>query len=547
MTSSDLGAARRCDRGEPGRRRAFLGPPSMSGRRGDGPTAVQCLSRGRRDRPAVLKSELAEGGVSHQQVNTRTGRPAPTPSPSGHEAGPCARRLRSERRQGRCPTPIRRVRPQARRTAGMGALGSRTRHARPEADRRRVPARHENVQPQRLCRALQSRAFADAMPAGELRGKLEDAIRRRRDRIAREPRHRNHRRLRAPGSPAQARVQFDLGIAIRPERLSSGSMSRAGCWRDACPRDRRLVIRVSFGPQTAMTRRTVRAEWRRIPKAGAQSRMIYSISATTPVAPEVAAAMRPWIEEKFANPLASAGEARRGPVEVARDQSSGRSASGGRFAFTRGDRSISTGHQGHVERATRKLGHGRDRDGPCRHRRWLEGWVGRRLESPGTAHRLEAEAAIDDPPRGRGDAGQQRDRGIQRRRGRSDRMNAARMLCDAVQASAGWTIPRTRMVAVSGQDPRPRASAAVDARRANRRRCSRRRAGLGVRSEPGAGVCAASRRGGALASSGARRRRMCPSCGTCFAALGHGWIVTAASRSLTGNLNCAANASTPRG
>ena len=46
------------------------------------------------------------------------------------------------------------------------------------------------------------------------------------------------------------------------------------------------------------------AEWRRIAeRAGSAGRMIYlDYQATTPVAPEVAEAMQPWIEEKFANP-----------------------------------------------------------------------------------------------------------------------------------------------------------------------------------------------------------------------------------------------------
>ena len=68
--------------------------------------------------------------------------------------------------------------------------------------------------------------------------------------------------------------------------------------------------------------------------------MIYlDYQATTPVAPEVAAAMRPWIEEKFANPhspsrwgceAAAAIEVARSHVERALGQKSGR------FAFTSG-------------------------------------------------------------------------------------------------------------------------------------------------------------------------------------------------------------------
>lgn len=68
--------------------------------------------------------------------------------------------------------------------------------------------------------------------------------------------------------------------------------------------------------------------------------MIYlDYQATTPLAPEVAAAMRPWVEEKFANPhspsrwgreAAAAIEVARGRVESAIDHA------GGRFAFTSG-------------------------------------------------------------------------------------------------------------------------------------------------------------------------------------------------------------------
>ncbi len=68
--------------------------------------------------------------------------------------------------------------------------------------------------------------------------------------------------------------------------------------------------------------------------------MIYlDYQATTPVAPEVAAAMRPWIEEKFANPHSPSrwGREAAAAIEVARsrvEQAIG--LSGGRFAFTSG-------------------------------------------------------------------------------------------------------------------------------------------------------------------------------------------------------------------
>ncbi|MCL6697520.1 cysteine desulfurase [Sphingomonas sp. NSE70-1] len=68
--------------------------------------------------------------------------------------------------------------------------------------------------------------------------------------------------------------------------------------------------------------------------------MIYlDYQATTPLAPEVAAAMRPWFEEKFANPHSPStwGREAAAAIEVARgrvEQAIG--LAGGRFAFTSG-------------------------------------------------------------------------------------------------------------------------------------------------------------------------------------------------------------------
>ena len=68
--------------------------------------------------------------------------------------------------------------------------------------------------------------------------------------------------------------------------------------------------------------------------------MIYlDYQATTPVAPEVAAAMRPWIEEKFANPHSPSkwGREAAAAIEVARGQVERTiGLAGGRFAFTSG-------------------------------------------------------------------------------------------------------------------------------------------------------------------------------------------------------------------
>src|SRR5918996_6401793 len=71
-----------------------------------------------------------------------------------------------------------------------------------------------------------------------------------------------------------------------------------------------------------------------------EGRMIYlDYQATTPVAPEVAAAMRPWIEENYANPHSPSrwGREAAAAIEVARgrvEQALG--LPGGRFAFTSG-------------------------------------------------------------------------------------------------------------------------------------------------------------------------------------------------------------------
>jgi cysteine desulfurase len=68
--------------------------------------------------------------------------------------------------------------------------------------------------------------------------------------------------------------------------------------------------------------------------------MIYlDYQATTPVAPEVLAAMRPWSEEKFANPHSASlwGSEAAAAIAIARDQVEAVIALGkGRFAFTSG-------------------------------------------------------------------------------------------------------------------------------------------------------------------------------------------------------------------
>jgi cysteine desulfurase len=71
---------------------------------------------------------------------------------------------------------------------------------------------------------------------------------------------------------------------------------------------------------------------------GQQGRMIYlDYQATTPLAPEVAAVMRPWIEQKFANPHSPSREGREAAaaIEVARKQvARAIGLGGGSLAFT---------------------------------------------------------------------------------------------------------------------------------------------------------------------------------------------------------------------
>jgi cysteine desulfurase len=87
--------------------------------------------------------------------------------------------------------------------------------------------------------------------------------------------------------------------------------------------------------------------------------MIYlDYQATTPVAPEVAAAMRPWTEEKFANPHSPSmwGREAAAAIEVARDQvEAAIGLAGGRFAFTSSaTEALNWGLKGIFERSERR-------------------------------------------------------------------------------------------------------------------------------------------------------------------------------------------------
>ena len=87
--------------------------------------------------------------------------------------------------------------------------------------------------------------------------------------------------------------------------------------------------------------------------------MIYlDYQATTPVAPEVAKAMRPWIEEKFANPHSPSkwGHEAEAAIEVARRQVERTIAlEGGSVAFTgSATEAINWALRGTIEKASPK-------------------------------------------------------------------------------------------------------------------------------------------------------------------------------------------------
>jgi len=87
--------------------------------------------------------------------------------------------------------------------------------------------------------------------------------------------------------------------------------------------------------------------------------MIYlDYQSTTPVAPEVAAAMRPWIEEKFANPHSPStwGREAAAAIEGARERILAAAAlDEGCFAFTSGaTEALNWAIKGTVERSQRR-------------------------------------------------------------------------------------------------------------------------------------------------------------------------------------------------
>jgi cysteine desulfurase len=135
--------------------------------------------------------------------------------------------------------------------------------------------------------------------------------------------------------------------------------------------------------------------------------MIYlDYQATTPVAPEVAAAMRPWIEEKFANPHSPSrwGREADAAIEVARKQvQQAIGLAGGSLAFAgSATEALNWGIKGTIEKSNRtrvvtvRTEHAAVLD-TCQ---WLEGRgieiVYLRVRPDGLLDLTEVEAAVDE-------------------------------------------------------------------------------------------------------------------------------------------------------
>ena len=184
-----------------------------------------------------------------------------------------------------------------------------------------------------MAAALAGRAFAEASPRiAELRRKLEAELiavgrnRHRRGERA-EPLHRRlcnaGRRQRQPARAARPRGDFGVGgqrLFVREHEAQPGAR------RDG-RRARDVELRRQGKLRTGNQRRGHRPVRHRM-AADCRAligprRMIYlDYQATTPVAPEVAEAMAPWIADKFANPHSPSrwGHEAAAAVEVARGQ-----------------------------------------------------------------------------------------------------------------------------------------------------------------------------------------------------------------------------------
>ena len=200
-------------------------------------------------------------------------------------------------------------------------------------------------------------------------------------------------------------------------------------------------------------------------ESGNEGGVIYlDYQATTPVAPEVAAAMRPWIEEKFANPHSpsSWGSEAAAAVEVARDrvvQAIG--LAGGRFAFTSGaTEAINWAIKGTFEKAQRRklVTVATEHAAVLDTAEWLEGAavevVRLGVEADGRIDLDEAKVAIDDRTALVAVMLVNNEIGVIQpvaEVARIAREAGALMLCDAVQGFGRMAIPDgPDLVAVSG-------------------------------------------------------------------------------------------------
>jgi cysteine desulfurase len=193
--------------------------------------------------------------------------------------------------------------------------------------------------------------------------------------------------------------------------------------------------------------------------------MIYlDYQATTPVAPEVAAAMRPWIEEKFANPHSPSrwGSEAAAAIEFARsrvEQAIG--LPGGRFAFTSGaTEALNWALKGTFETSSRRklVTVATEHAAVLDTAEWLEGKgvevVRLQVGSDGLVDLELAEALIDDKTAMVAVMLVNNEIGVIQQVGEFARMahgTGALMLCDAVQGFGRLPIPDgPDIIAISG-------------------------------------------------------------------------------------------------
>jgi len=193
--------------------------------------------------------------------------------------------------------------------------------------------------------------------------------------------------------------------------------------------------------------------------------MIYlDYQATTPVAPEVIAATRPWIEEKFANPHSPStwGREAAAAIEVARDRiEAAIGLSDGRFAFTSGaTEALNWSLKGIFERSERRklVTVATEHAAVLDTAEWLEGQgvelVRLGVGPDGLVDLLSAEAAIDDRTAMVAVMLVNNEIGVIQpveELARLAHAKGALMLCDAVQGFGRMAIPEgPDLVAVSG-------------------------------------------------------------------------------------------------